>query len=402
MNILFSSASYIFSDHIPGGEYQVAHAIVSELARRGHEIHLLVPVVKLEKPIQRVTTHELGGFNFLDRESYFAYRWNWWTFTYRAFRKANEIVRDYTIDVVHHLRPAFPKKFSLCWKLKPPFVYGPVSLPSTASLSSENSETMAPGSGIWEGVKSRAVDRLNWTVGEHLWNRMLSEAAHIPVSVEKTLDYLPDICLEKASVVPLGVNPAEFYPSENASIELTILYAGNLIQAKGVAYLVRALSKIVETVPETRLRIAGDGPEKRNLQMLTESLRIEDNVEFLGAVPFPQMPGLFRQSSIFCLPTLAEAFGLGLLQAMASGIPVIASRVGGIPYFVEDGKSGYLVPSCDVDALVEKLLFLLQDPGKRAEMGAFNRQLVQSKYNWTHIVDRLEDIYKSVLENVPG
>ena len=315
MNILFSSTSYVFSDHIPGGEYQVAHAVVSGLAARGHNIHVIVPQAKLHKPIQKVTIHEIGGYDFVERESYFAYRWNWWTFTLRSYRLAKKIIREHPIDIVHHIRPAFLEKFTLSWRLPLPFVYGPVSLPMTHSLPQG---TAMPGEtgyvGSFEKIKNKLIDLLNFTVGKWLWEHMLETAASVPVSVPLTRDYLSECCHAKSPIIPLGVDPNEFSPPQPDAPQPDvpeIFYAGHLVAAKGVDYLVRAMEKVHEHIPNARLVFAGDGFEKPRLKDMIRDLGLENHIEFLGPVPFTQMPDLFRRCAIFCLPTLAEAFGLG-------------------------------------------------------------------------------------------
>jgi len=157
------------------------------------------------------------------------------------------------------------------------------------------------------------------------------------------------------------------------------------------------MQKVHERIPNARLVLAGDGFERPRLKTMAKDLGIENQVEFLGPVPFTQMPDLFRRCTIFCLPTLAEAFGLSLLQAMASGKPIVASAVGGIPYFVEDGKSGHLVPSCNVEALSDALIDLLQHPEKMATMGKHNRTLIEQHYSWNPIVTQIEALYNEVL-----
>lgn len=402
MNVLFSSTSYVFSDHIPGGEYQVAHAVVSGLAARGHHIHVIVPQAKLHAPIPNVTVHEIGGYDFVERESYFAYRWNWWTFTFRSYRLAKQIMRDHPIDIVHHLRPAFLEKFALCWRLPKPFIYGPVSLPMTHTLPPG---TAMPGesahTNVIEKLKNKLIDKLNFTVGRWLWHRMMEQAASVPVSVPPTRDYLPNYCVEKSPIIPLGVDSEQFTPS-TSDTELPnapeIFYAGHLVAAKGVDYLIRAMHKVHAHIPEARLVLAGDGFEKPKLIAMMKEMNLENHVEFLGPLPFTEMPELFRRCTIFCNPTLAEAFGLSLLQAMATGKPIVASDVGGIPFFVEDGKSGHLVPSCDAEALADALIDLLSNPEKMTKMGQHNRSLIEQKYSWPPIVEQIETLYKDVLE----
>ena len=157
------------------------------------------------------------------------------------------------------------------------------------------------------------------------------------------------------------------------------------------------MQKVHEHIPNARLVLAGDGFEKPRLKAMAKELGIENQVEFLGPVPFTQMPDLFRRCTIFCLPTLAEAFGLSVLQAMSTGKPIVASAVGGIPHFVEDGKSGHLVPSCNAEALSDALIDLLQNPDKMATMGQHNRTLIEQHYSWPPIVAQIETLYQEVL-----
>lgn len=402
MNILFSSTSYVFSDHIPGGEYQVAHAIVSGLAERGHHIHVIVPQAKLKVPIPNVTIHEIGGYDFVERESYFAYRWNWWTFTIRSYFLAKKIIKKHPIDIVHHIRPAFLEKFSLCWKLPRPFVYGPVSLPMIHSLPPG---TAMPGetnkSGFTSTLKNKLIDKLNFTVGKMLWDRMMKTASSVPISVPPTRDYLPDECKTKSPIIPLGVDANMFTPSPSPSSSdtLNIMYAGHLVAAKGVDHLVEAMQLVHEKIPKARLILVGEGFDRKRLEDMVERLNLTEVVVFKGSVPFTDMPALFQECHIFCLPTLAEAFGLSLLQAMASGKPVVASNVGGIPHFVEEGKSGHLVPASDPTALADAILSILQAPEKMDAMGRHNRQLIEQRYSWPPIVRQIESLYADVLQH---
>lgn len=396
MTILFTSASYVFTDHLPGGEYQVAHAIISGLAARGHRIHLIVPRADLRHSIPNVSLHELGGYDFVRRESYFAYRWNWWTFTFRAYAKAKRILREHPIDIAHHLRPAFPEKFSLCWRLKIPFVYGPVSLPMTASLPEGIAIPGEQSGTLRERLKNKAIDRLNFTAGRYLWRKMLETAASAPVSVPPTRDHLPACCRDKSPIIPLGVDPDAFTPGELPHRAPDILYAGHLVPAKGVEYLIRALPGVHRAVPGARLILAGDGPDRPRLERIASDLNLSRAIEFLGPVPFTEMPGIFQRCALFCLPTLAEAFGISILQAMACGKPVVASAVGGIPHI---GPMGRLVPPRDPQALSDALTALLTDPPAMDAMGRHNRQLVLERYAWPAVIDQIEALYRHILSN---
>ena len=394
MTILISSASYVFSDHAPGGEFQVAHALAERLARRGHRVYALAPRVRLRAAIPGVEAREVGPYDLLDRRRYAPYHWRWWGFTWGAYREAGAILRRTRIDVIHHVRPAFPGRFSLCWRLDAPFVYGPVSLPMTASLPEGSEAATAPSRDLRDRVEGRLADRLNMTLGAYLWGRTMARAASVPVSVAATRAFLPASCAGRTPVIPLGVDTGVFRPGGGEEAG-EILYAGNLLRTKGVQHLIEAMPEVIRRVPEARLVVAGDGPDRGGFEALAGRLGVR--VRFAGAVPFDRMAPLYRRCSVFCLPTLAEAFGISLLQAMASGRPVVACGVGGVPEVVEDGGSGLLVPPRDPARLAEALVRLLSDAGLRREMGARGRGLCEERYDWEIVVDRMEEVYRSCL-----
>ncbi len=395
MHILISSGSYVFSDHVPGGEFQVAHALVERLARRGHRLWALAPRVSLRQAIPGAEVREVGPYDLLDRRRYAPYHWRWWAFAWGAYREAEAIARRARVDVVHHIRPAFPGRFSLCWRLDAPFVYGPMSLPMSASLPEGAESASAPPQDLRDRVEAKLVDRLNMTAGAYLWDRTLERAASVPVSVPAMRAYLPASCADRSPVIPLGVDTTVFRPGGEETAD-EILYAGNLLRTKGVQYLLEAMPEVIRQVPAARLILAGGGPDRPFFEALADRRGVGDRVRFAGSVPFDEMAPLYGRCSVFCLPTLAEAFGISLVQAMACGRPVVASRVGGVPEVVRDGETGLLVPPRSPDLLAAALVRLLSDADLRRTMGARGRRLCEEIYDWEAVVDRVEAVYRDV------
>ena len=396
MNILISSASYIFSDHIPGGERQIVHAIISRLAARGHQLYVLVPFKRLRREIPNVTVYEIGRYDFDGSDSYWNYHWNWWKFSAMAYWRAKELCKRKRIDVIHHLLPAFSGKFSLCWKLGVPFVYGPLFLSWKASSDDEAVR--------WrrhhriDPLLDRVMDRLNMTLGRYLWKRTVAKASSLPVSVRKALDLLPRERHQDAPLISLGVDTDRFRPAlAPGSQQPEVLFAGNLEHRKGVDHLLRALSIVIKHIPDAYLTLLGTGRNEAKFKRLAEEMGISGNVSFKGAVPFDQVVTYYQGCRVFCLPSLGEPFGISLLQAMACGKPVISTRAGGVPEFVEDGRSGILVPPGDVERLADALLALLRDPDLCHRIGAYNRQLCLELYSWDVVVGRIESIYRNVI-----
>ena len=156
-----------------------------------------------------------------------------------------------------------------------------------------------------------------------------------------------------------------------------------------------------------RYQIVGDGPLLRPLGELARKLAIADRVEFLGALPEDQLRECYRQTHIFMLPGVIarsgaqEGQGLVLVEAQASGIHVIATRVGGIPQTVLDGDSAFLVPQRDVDALASKIRYLIEHPQRWPEIGRAGRRHVERHFDIEKLNDRLVDIYRKVLDETP-
>ncbi|MFA6106819.1 MAG: glycosyltransferase family 4 protein [Patescibacteria group bacterium] len=219
---------------------------------------------------------------------------------------------------------------------------------------------------------------------------------------------------EKFIELPFGVDLKRFYPAaaeaENAKTESagkakTILFVAGLDRAhyfKGLDTLLDAMSELRITLPTGRqanyeLQIVGSGDLKAHYEKMAENLGIADKTKFLGSVSSDELPKLYRSADIFVLPSVAkgEAFGLVLLEAMASGTPVIASNLPGVRSVFQDGIQGYLARAGDAKDLAEKMEKILADDELRRKMGRAGRKLVEMKYDWEKTGDELEKAIKA-------
>jgi len=401
LNILISSASYIFTDHVPGGEYQIAYGIISRLAKRGHQVYVLAPKIELEETLKNVNTYEIGGFNFSNTDNYFDYQWNWLLFSYYSYLKAKQLVIRKKIDIIHHIRPAFSGKFSLCWKIKIPFIYGPLSLPRYLDINTLNEFDKWSNKNVIDKIKNKLIDRFNMYIGNKLWYYTLTKCTALPVSIPKTKLYLPKQVHKKCHQIPLGVDTNLFKPiiTNKKTRRVKILFVGNLIKLKGVNYLIKAIYLLINYYDQNRIKldIIGKGRDEDFYIKLVNKYSLNDIIEFKGEIPYNKIINHFQSCDIFCLPSLQEAWGLTLLQAMACGKPVISTNSGGPPHFVKNKISGFLVPPQNSEALAKTLIKLINDESKRTEMGKYNRQLCLKYYDWDKIVDQIEDMYSSIL-----
>jgi len=211
-----------------------------------------------------------------------------------------------------------------------------------------------------------------------------------------TLGAAPD----KVRVIYHGVDPERFFPQESGTTrKLNLLWIGRLSPEKGLAYLVKAMKRVLEEFPGGNLTLvsAGDEHAMRELTDLIDREGVREGIRIEGNKKSDELPSLMRQADLFVLPSLSESFGVVVIEAMASGLPIVASRVGGIPEVVEEGITGILVPPADSPALSEALLRLLKDPERRKKMGRNGRERVIKLFSWDKTIEATLNVYQDVL-----
>ena len=172
--------------------------------------------------------------------------------------------------------------------------------------------------------------------------------------------------------------------------------ACRLVPIKGVGYLIRALALLREEIPDVRLEIAGSGLERIALEREVKLLGMDDHVRFLGWQA--DLTSVLARWDVFALPSLEEGFGVAALEAMAVGLPVVASAVGGIPELIVDGRTGYLVPPGDARALAECLRRLLLNPAQQRTLGDAGLARARQHFSSEGMVETISKIYDSLLE----
>ncbi len=212
---------------------------------------------------------------------------------------------------------------------------------------------------------------------------------------------------EKIKILPLCINLSRFPFRERSLSEdgiIRILSVARLVEKKGLEYSLRALSLLREKRPGINLhyRIVGEGPMLDKLLSLQKELGLQDVVEFMGSRSHEEVPRFFDESHIFVQPSVKAADGdeegtpVCLMEAMASGMPVVSTFHSGIPEMVEDGKSGYLVPERDAEALAKKIMWIADHPESWGEMGRRGREIIEKNHNTITVTEELERIYKDL------
>ena len=186
-----------------------------------------------------------------------------------------------------------------------------------------------------------------------------------------------------------GLPAAVPLPVENGK-SLRLLTVSRLIMRKGLDDLIRALAKLGR--PEVLLDIAGDGPARSQLAQLASDLGVTGQVRFLGYTGHADLAGLYRQADLFVLSTRSESCSMALLEAMAAGLPVIATRVGGNPELVRHDATGLLVRPDSVDELAGAIGALLDDPVRRARLGADGLSKANREHSWRSVARKYETV----------
>lgn len=193
-----------------------------------------------------------------------------------------------------------------------------------------------------------------------------------------------------------GTGSFVFHPEKRDTDSSYVLSVGRLNHGKGYADLIEATGRLAARASVPDLFIAGKGPLEASLKAQAREAGIGDAVTFLGFRPQEELVSLYRDASVFVLPSRYEGLPTVLLEAMACGCPVLATQVGGASEVVSDGENGVFVPPGRPDDLADALQSLLQDPDRRAELGRQARRTVEARFAWDTIVDEFETLYRRV------
>ncbi|MHB8571667.1 MAG: glycosyltransferase family 4 protein [Candidatus Dormibacteria bacterium] len=373
-------ASELLTDHLPHGEGMIAYQLLSRLARRGHRVIAMTPRAEVNTLPEGMEVRIVPRRAPLTLLEPFAY----------DRRAGRELARIRPRpDIVHWILPFNPlEDFTPRLPAGARLVLGPVPPAWPAPPRS--------------GPRAAAARALRSMLGPERRRRnraTFRHASRVLVVVPQVLDLLPEAVRPRAGWVPNGVDTGLFVPARPEPRPFTVLFCANLNPRKGLDHLLEAMSILAGRVPEARLLVVG-GPEAATgtYRRRAAALDLEGRVEFTGPVDHDRLTPFFHRADAFCLPSLGEPFGMTLIEAMACGLPLVATRAGGVPEVVREGQEALLVPPGDPPALAEALTRLALDPGLCRAMGAGNRAAAVARYDWERVVDQVEAAYREALQ----
>jgi glycosyltransferase involved in cell wall biosynthesis len=248
--------------------------------------------------------------------------------------------------------------------------------------------------------------------GINLWafKRMLRRTDYLTAISTYLLDLARryDYC-GPAEVIHNGVAAAKFQiprlpiggqanPKSQIQKSKTIITVSRLVEKNGVDILIRAVAEVKKTIPDVRCRIIGDGPAKAGYQSLVTNYQLEANVIFLGEILHEEIPKYLHQADVFVRPSRSEGMGNAFVEALAAGVPIIGTPVGGITDIIEDGRTGLLVRVDDPRDLAQKVIRIFSDSRYGDTLARAGLEKISEKFSWGYIIAQYRVIFRRALE----
>lgn len=395
LSIFISHPSDLLTNCQPNGDGLVAFEIINHLARRGYTLHVVVDQIDIQCPLPenvRIYPTQIKSSVALIRRL---------LYIIKVRQKFHQICQKSSLDIIHQLNPGtIGLSFSLLG-IKLPFVLGPIVAEWPYEAFPKNQ------SQIFQNLVYRVSKNLKKSL---LFLQQIQANALLiatPAALNKV--YHPESVKHKLYDFRHGVNTEFFspHPSQNCNKELSnqattniILFVGRISHEKGVSTLLEAFELVISTLPTCQLVIAGAWDDDiENTKTKINAMSCRSQIQTLGVISREMMPDVIRKCTVYCMPSYGEAFGMGALEAMACGKPIVGTNAGGLAYLISE-KGGRKVPPKDAYALASALIEVLTSPQLQSEMGQFNRALVVEKYNWEKVIDQLELIYETCISNI--
>lgn len=375
LRIFVPSGAGLLTDSEGHGEGLLAWRTLAGLARRGHDLVVCARSVDLaaSPPFETIETGPASARESLEPLAY--------------ARRAEKLFRSLggpaRFDLAHWLFPQGAEQTLFAPEPAIPYVIGPHSLAWPAP----------PRRATRAGDAVRAAARPLFRARR---SRALAAASALLVDTPAAAAVLPAALRARARVVPWGVDVTAFDPAPLPSAP-SVLFVGSLSERKGVRELVPAFARARAALGGATLVLAGDGELRPWVEAEGRRLGLDGSLAVAGPVPHGEVPALMAGSSLVCLPSRGEPFGMTVLEAMAAGRAVVACDAGGPRYLVDGERGGRLVAPGDVGGLADALVELLADPAGLERMGAFNRGRAERSFSLQRTLDALEGVYAEAL-----
>lgn len=367
----------------PGGVTEHIIALAKGARQRGHEVHILAACSGYQGetyPYTKAVTHRVMSIPIAGAVARVG-------LSPLGYARVKRILQCEAFDVIHLHEPLTP---SITWWV---LLHTP-KLPKTVTIGTFHAYHERPN---WLYAQSRPI-----------FGKLFSRLDSLITVSGAAYNFAYRMFPGDYRIIPNGIDLDRFGQKRHSPTcsclsdqqhPLTILFVGRLDKRKGFLNLLEAFVKLKPDYPHLRLRMVGPfAPKEGELyQKIAQAQHVTD-IEFVGYVSPDRLPGFYHQADIFCAPSIGfESFGIVLLEAMAAGLPIVASNIAGYRSLLTDGQEGLLTPPGQPDVLAGALRQLIDSPQQRQEMGQRGR-LKAAEYSWDHIVDKILDVYRDTIE----
>jgi glycosyltransferase involved in cell wall biosynthesis len=389
LRILIVNTGFLPVPPEKGGSIELhTYHLANGLAKLGNEVHYVTSVNPQASFEKGVFLHKIPWIPFNFHGNYLETLSSFAVGGFLSFLNSVEGVNNFKFDIIH-VHGHIPALLLLPLRKRATFVFT-VHNPNAWMVISSSYLKQVFRQLIFKSVELRIIRDSDCviTVGEGLRDELIDRFK---------------VHRGKISVIPNGVD-TDFFKPRIAGSEAVLrrynlpkeyaLFVGRLVEQKCVHYM-------LEATKGTRIHfvIVGEGPLLSHLKKTCEQLEITEQVHFIGAVPMDDLRRIYCQAKLFVLPSVAEGLPLVALEAMACGLPIIASRIPGITNVVSDGHNGFLFDVGDVEQLRHRLVQVFSDSSLTAKMGECSRQLAEDQFSWFSIARRTLKLYQSLLRN---
>ena len=389
--IFIAHPSGLLTDHVPNGDGLVAYGFISRLAARGYELHLAIDQVSLRNPLP--DNVKLYPLNVKSRNPAL----HLLEYAVRMRLLFERLRRKHHFAIALQMNPVFPGISLALLGTGTPLILG-TYVPRWGFESA----------GFQDGYKRRSETGMTAKLRNLVASVQQAHADALLLTSPAAGNRLPRIGLDspKIFLVPHGIDIETFYPGSGGSAEpqkdaRSILFLASVTERKGIFDLLEAFPLVLNVFPDARLSIVGPGDDIERVKERVLGMTCRDRISFVGRVTREEGAAIYRKHALYCLPSYGEPWATTLLEAMASGLPIVSTSSGGTPYIVpKDG--GRLVPSGEINALADALIEILGSPALQQSMGHTNRRVAMEQFAWDKVIDRLEEIYFAVSNGVIG
>jgi N-acetyl-alpha-D-glucosaminyl L-malate synthase BshA len=371
-----------------GGSGVVAAELAKCLAVRGHAVH----VISSDPPFRLREFHSGVRFHRVETPGYPLFREP--QYLLALANRLLDVARAHDLDIIH-AHYAIPHAAAAYLARQILITAGATKVPRLVTTLHGTDVTILGADPSYRETVAFCIDQSD---GVTAVSASLRDDTFREMPVKSEIAVIPNFL--DCGFRPFRANPvlrARLCPPDQ--YEKLVVHVSNFRPVKQIEAVVRVFDAIRRRV-RARLLLVGEGPEWPRADRLVQELDLAAHVEMIGEEP--EVNTLLAVSDLFLLPSLLESFGLAALEAMACGVPVVASRVGGLPEVVIDGVTGFLHPPADLEAMAASAIKILLDASLHARLSEAGKRLAVERFRADRVVPRYEAFYRQMLERPVG